>query len=49
MEQLANYVKEFGITAKQYDDKLLTAETYDNKDVTASEYDFNAKGELTDV
>ena len=49
LEQLANYVKEFGITAKRYDDKLLTAEAYDNKNVTASEYDFNAKGELSDV
>lgn len=49
LEQLANYVKEFGITAKKYDEKELTAETYDNKEITASEYDFNAKGELTDV
>lgn len=46
LKELANYVKENGVTAKEYDEKELTAEEYDNKDLTASEYDFNAKGEL---
>lgn len=49
LKDLANYVKEYGITAGKYDSKEITAEEYDGKDLTAGNYDFNGKGELTDV
>ena len=43
-----SYMREFAVTAQEYDDLMLTASEYDNKRLTAYDYDNNFKEKMAE-